>query len=420
MNERRVRDLFPVPEHIKKGDFVVKLGEGIEHPKETAETYVATPALVDAFDRALQLVGSGVSDARSQAAYLHGSFGSGKSHFMALLSLMLSGSEEVWRLPELHGLREKHPFLGKKKLLLLHFHMIGQESIEAAVFSRYVEHVRTHHSTETLPGLFADEKLFDDARRMLEELGEDAFFAPMNEGPPGGGWGKLGAANRWNRERFERAVASEKAEERADLFTALVRTRFSASAEGSTAKAFVPLDAGLATMARHASGLGYDAVVLFLDELILWLASRASDGGWLHTEVQKMVKLVEAQEMRRAVPIVSFIARQRDLAEMVGDDYAGAENVRLRDSLKYWADRYSSIGLEDRNLPAIVEKRVLRPKDSDADSGDVDHPFRAKPITHSGHADHPPGAEVGDRVAGRLSLLNAAAGTVKFLSPYSC
>jgi hypothetical protein len=361
----RVRDLFVVPDHIKKGDFVVKLGEGIERPKETAETYVPTPALVDAFDRALKLIGSALSDARSQASYLHGSFGSGKSHFMALLSLMLSNHEEAWRLPELHGLREKHPFLTQKKLLLLHFHMIGQESIESAVFARYIEHVRAEHPTADLPGLFADEKLFDDARRMLDELGDAAFFAPMNTSPRGG-WGRLGAANTWTRERFERAASSEKAEERAELFTALARTRFSASASAQGAKAFVPLDAGLATMARHAAGLGYGGIVLFLDELILWLASRASDAGWLHTEVQKMVKLVEAQEMRRAIPIVSFIARQRDLASMVGDSYAGAENVRLRDSLKYWADRYGTIDLEDRNLPAIVEKRVLRPKDAAA------------------------------------------------------
>lgn len=370
-----VRDLFQVPDHIKKGDFVVKLGEGIEHPKQTAETYVPTPALVDAFDRALKLVGSALSDARSQASYLHGSFGSGKSHFMALLSLMLSNNEEAWRLPELHALREKHAFLGKSKLLLLHFHMIGQESIEAAVFSRYVEHCRARHPDADLPGLFADEKLFGDARRMLDELGDAAFFAPMNDGAStSGGWGKLAVANRWTRERFERVAASERAEERADLFTALVRTRFSASAEASSARAFVPLDSGLAIMARHAARLGYSGIVLFLDELILWLSGRAADFGWLHNELQKMVKLVEAQDMRREIPIVSFIARQRDLTEMVGDEYAGAENTRLRDSLRYWEGKYSTIALEDRNLPAIVEKRVLRPKD-DAARATLDEAF---------------------------------------------
>jgi len=130
-----VRDLFDLPEQIRKGDFVLKLSEGIEDPRTTADTYVVTPKLAQAFDHALTLVGSALRDGRSQAAYLHGSFGSGKSHFMAMLSLLLAGHEAAWRLPELHPLRAKHGFVGQKRLLELHFHMIGQESIEAAVLA---------------------------------------------------------------------------------------------------------------------------------------------------------------------------------------------------------------------------------------------------------------------------------------------
>src|SRR5260370_25626611 len=129
-----VRDLFDVPEQIRKGDFVLKLTEGIDNPRATAETYVVTAGLAQAIDQALGLVGSALRDGRSQAAYLHGSFGSGKSHFMALLSLLLAGNEDAYLIPELHPLREKYPFVGEKKLLELHFHMIGQESIESAIF----------------------------------------------------------------------------------------------------------------------------------------------------------------------------------------------------------------------------------------------------------------------------------------------
>ena len=62
-----VRDLFDLPEQVRKGDFVLKLAEGVAHPKETAATYVATPALVDSLDRAIKLVGSALRDGRSQA-----------------------------------------------------------------------------------------------------------------------------------------------------------------------------------------------------------------------------------------------------------------------------------------------------------------------------------------------------------------
>lgn len=51
---------------------------------------------------------------------------------------------------------------------------------------------------------------------------------------------------------------------------------------------------------------------------------------------------------------------------MVGEQYAGAETARLHDSLKHWEGRYNVIALEDRNLPAIVEKRVLKKKNEAA------------------------------------------------------
>ena len=46
--------------------------------------------------------------------------------------------------------------------------------------------------------------------------------------------------------------------------------------------------------------LGYDGVILFLDELILWLASRAADVSFVTSEGTKLVKLVEATPCRPA------------------------------------------------------------------------------------------------------------------------
>ena len=72
--------------------------------------------------------------------------------------------------------------------------------------------------------------------------------------------------------------------ERAELFTSLAETRFHSYREQNQ---FVDIDEGLAELSRHAKGLGYGGVVLFLDELILWLAHKAGDQEWLHNEVQR-------------------------------------------------------------------------------------------------------------------------------------
>ena len=128
----------------------------------------------------------------------------------------------------------------------------------------------------------------------------------------------------------------------------------------------MPLDEGLSVLSKHAQALGYDAVILFLDELVLWLASHAADIAFVNREGQKVAKLVEAMTADRPIPIVSFIARQRDLRELVGEHLPGAEQLGFADVLHWWEARFDTITLEDRNLPAIVEKRLLRPQSAEA------------------------------------------------------
>jgi len=119
------------------------------------------------------------------------------------------------------------------------------------------------------------------------------------------------------------------ADERSRLIGALVEEFFQSYKEVArgSEEAYVPLDDGLAIISRHAQALGYDALVLFLDELILWLATHAADQRFLNTEGPKVSKLVEAERADRPIPIVSFVARQRDLRELVGDSITGAEQL---------------------------------------------------------------------------------------------
>jgi aspartyl-tRNA synthetase len=70
---------------------------------------------------------------------------------------------------------------------------------------------------------------------------------------------------------------------------------------------------------------------------------------------------VEATNADRPIPLVSFVARQRDLRDLVGENLAGSVQVQFSDVLKHWEARFHRITLEDRNLPAIAERRVLRP-----------------------------------------------------------
>jgi hypothetical protein len=372
-----LRELIDIPEHVRKGDFVLRLSEGVIDPDGTLGEYVVTPELVRCFDQALDFVRDAVARRTSKATYLHGSFGSGKSHFMAVLHLILSGNTRARGIPELAGVISKHKdWLAGKKFLLAPYHLIGAHSMESGILGGYVDFIRRTHPQAPVPGVFLAGKLFEDARHLRETIDDTAFFARLNTNQESdGGWGDLESA--WDADRFETAMEADPgSEERTRLVSDLVGTFFrsySVQAEGQR-EAYLSLDKGLCVLSQHARDLGYDALLLFLDELILWLATRSVDLDFVKREAAKLTTLVEAQTPDRPVPIVSFVARQRDLRKLIGDHVAGAERLNFSDSLDWQEGRFSTITLEDRNLPAIAEKRVLKPL-GEAAKGELDAAF---------------------------------------------
>lgn len=367
-----LKDLISIPERVHQGDFVLQLSKGVTEPEQTLRDYVVTPQLVDAFSNAMGFIQQAVQTGGSKAAYLHGSFGSGKSHFMAVLNLLLAGNTQARATPELADVVARHSWTEGRKFLLVPYHMIGARDMESAILGQYADFVRKKHPDAPVPGFYLAEGLFKDARDLRAQIGDGPFFTKLNEGATGGGggggggWGEFDSG--WDAVSFEAAMLEPpNGEERSRLVGDLITQFFSAYRTlAGSGESFVSLDDGLSIMSRHAKALGYDAVILFLDELVLWLASHAADVNFVSREGTKLVKLVEATNADRPIPLVSFVARQRDLRDLVGENLAGSVQVQFSDVLKHWEARFHRITLEDRNLPAIAERRVLRPIDEAA------------------------------------------------------
>lgn len=361
-----IKDLISIPERVHQGDFVLQLSKGVTEPEQTLRDYVVTPQLVDAFNNAMGFIQQAVVTGGSKAAYLHGSFGSGKSHFMAVLNLLLAGNTQARATPELADVVARHSWTEGRKFLLVPYHMIGARDMESAILGQYADFVRTKHPDAPVPGFYLAEGLFKDAGDLRAQIGDEPFFAKMNQGSNGSanggsGWGEFDSG--WDAVSFEAAMLEPpNGEERSRLVGDLITHWFSAYRTlAGSGESFVSLDDGLSIMSRHANALGYDAVILFLDELVLWLASHAADVNFVSREGTKLVKLVEATNADRPTPLVSFVARQRDLRDLVGENLAGGVQSQFSDVLKHWEARFHRITLEDRNLPAIAERRVLRP-----------------------------------------------------------
>ncbi|MCT7353225.1 hypothetical protein N4P33_13725 [Streptomyces sp. 15-116A] len=378
-----LRDVLDIKEDLHSGDFKIALSEGFtDEAAGSIDDYVVTEQLQGEFRKALKLVGSALRKNASHAAYLHGSFGAGKSHFLTVLHAVLNGDPAVEGKARLREVvAENADWLPGKKFLMVPYHLVGAASLESALLGGYVKTVRRERPEAPTPLVFRADSLLADARELRAKIGDEAFIgllpAPVaapqtavkddddgddddDELKPIG----VAPAVGWTTAALDAAFRAPAGDPQRDqLLTALFNgpNKHYAETVSGDAAAYVALDDGLSEMSKHARLLGYDGVVLFLDELVLWLQARMADRTFINDEIQKLVKLIESSNPDRPVPIISFISRQRDLSQLVGSDILGSDVENLQAALEYLKERVTVIDLEDRNLPEIIKERVLKP-----------------------------------------------------------
>ncbi|MEU2034952.1 phage resistance protein [Nocardia amamiensis] len=364
-----LRDVINIPIRAGIDDYVLKLTEGIsaEHLRRTLAEYVLTDSLEQNFEQALGLIADAIGQRQSRAAFLNGSFGAGKSHFMAVLYALLGNELALRDDPALRSTFA--PLVGRydellpgRKILRLTYHMVGTDSLEEMLFRKYVEQIQRLHPGTTLPPLYLSDELLADAEFARATMGDDSFFA-MLSGPgdqPRSVWDNVDEQVAWTADRYHQArAAASESKERANLVTALANSMW----RSFTSQAqFVDLDKGLRLISEHAESLGYEAVVLFIDELVLWLTYHVRNHEFFARESQKLSKLVEASSTR-AIPLISFIPRQHDLRKWLSNDGAsGAEQEALDRAFHFQEGRFLPIRLGDDNLVEVAHARVLKPK----------------------------------------------------------
>lgn len=363
-----LRDVIDIPDRVGADDYVLRLTDSTNddaHLAAALDQYVVTASLRENFLAAIELVADALNKDTSRAAYLTGSFGSGKSHFMAVLYALL-GNHPAVRTNKFSDLTGRYDGeLSGKKILRLTYHLLGARSLEQAVLGGYVEQIRRLHPDAPLPAVHVSDALLADAEGLRAQIGDEEFLSRLGgESGSDDGWGGLLGAG-WDLPRYQAALqASPDEPARRELVSALAGSYFKAFAETAD---YIDLDRGLVAISEHAKSLGYDAVVLFLDELVLWLAFSVRDNEFFARESQKITKLVESSGRQRAIPLISFISRQMDLRKWFADAGAsGAEQEALDRAFQYQQGRFREIALGDDNLAEVAHARLLRPRDDAA------------------------------------------------------
>jgi len=208
-----LRDVLMIPERAGAEDYVLRLTDsvGVASAARTLDDYVVTPALADAFDAAMGLVAESITSGVSRGAFLTGSFGSGKSHFMAVLHALLRHDPAARAKAELQPILAGHDeVLLDRKVLPVAFHLLGAESMEQALFAGYLRQVSELHPGAPLPAIHQSDAVLVDAERMRQQIGDDQFFAGPNGGAQGtdDAWATLLGSGTWTAGTYDAARAA--------------------------------------------------------------------------------------------------------------------------------------------------------------------------------------------------------------------
>lgn len=355
-----LRDAIHIQPEVHDDDFVLQINRIGEASAQMVRDYVVTDDIATQFDEGLSLVSAAINGQnRSKGAFVHGSFGSGKSHFMAMMHLLLTGDASARSIPGLAGVVGKYQDLLSKNFLAVDYHLIGATSFDDALFSGYLKTIKAKHPDAPVPVLHRSDSLLENADQLRNRMGDEKFFEPMlglgGEASPG--WGSF-APQHMNAAEYDAARIKPAGDPARDhLVAELIKHHFPSAENTGT---WLGMTEGLQAMTRHAKSLGYDGMVLFLDELVLWLSNHLRNSEFIATETSKVTKLVETGAAHLDLPLISFVARQRNLKDFLGDTGVGAEKVAVDDNFKHWESRFTPITLPATSLPQIVHKRLLQ------------------------------------------------------------
>ena len=343
MLSQTVNSVFDLPPAVPPCIVKIQDFDAEQVIQENVRDYVITPNVGIALKKLVdRIIASCVRQEAGQGHYLHGSFGSGKSHFMSILGLMLENNPVVWAKESdiLRDIRNTHQaWLQEHPILVIPVYMLGQSSLRMACYNAANERLR---SLGLPPCEFSDaEKVIASFRTEVERYGETVFQ-------------QLEQNSGITAKRFERSANGNQDEK-----DALAGTILKYRQAGRSEKAQLYPDKfsdGMATLTRHAKSNNFFGVVFMIDELILYLTGKS--GRDYIDEFNDLVALADNSALDRMVPLWTIVSKQRNIQETIPDD---SSQQRVFEAIDHHKDRFpETTDLADTELIPIVQERVLR------------------------------------------------------------
>jgi len=348
---------LPTRDEITALRFVIKLEDSSEEEKRRLiRDYVLTPQVRLELPTILKNMRSVYHQTGDLGRFIHGSFGSGKSHFMSILGLLCEGDALAWSKddPLIQAQATEHRgWLKQAALLVVRLHMLSATrrgtGFDRAMYTAFNQALKRQGKAEFI--FLNTRGVLDDARQEAARYGE-LFWQRMRD---------AGVAE--SAEHFEQmAGGSTERQER------LSRQYLDFSGRNPDSAGLDPnWGEGLQRMATHARAQGFGGLVFLVDEFLLWLGEK--DRASFVEAINQLNTLVDHNTGPRAVPIYVFVARQRNVKEFFPDM---AQEDALHRHLDHHSKRFELTTLQDVDLRHIVRERVLRRRHPEAVQAVVD------------------------------------------------
>ena len=341
-----IRDAFDIPETTDLDTFITRLDtRDPDRIKRDLASFVLVDSVFEQVDKMLHVVGDRFKQGLDVGRFVHGTFGCGKSHLMAVLSKMFESEELVYEVgdPRLRELRGRHGWVDQQNLLVVRLNMMGKSTLVRGLYDAY----HAALPPGTAPAVLTNHaRVFELIDRDAERVGPATFFDMLVK--------ERVLPNK----AFYDAQRNGSLTQQLSLAALLLRWR-DGDASVRPESLWVKDDVGFERIATHASHLGYTAIVWMIDELIIWIRGKARQE--YIREINALSALVD-HDCPRALPFLAMLAVQQDISATCPEDLSEKE---FHDQLGFVSNRFSPwIHMAEQDLFEVTSRRVLKPKDT--------------------------------------------------------
>ncbi|CCU78665.1 hypothetical protein HSACCH_00804 [Halanaerobium saccharolyticum subsp. saccharolyticum DSM 6643] len=270
---------------------------------------------------------------KGQGFWVQGAYGSGKSHFMSYITVLLKDSKYWGNLPE--DIKDEYQdYYADKNYLTVNFTLSEVNNLKVKLFDEIEKEFKNERINITIK---KDEKIVKQfLEKEIDGLKKDWFYDILEN--------KLDIYV----EDWKKALESNDTSRLAEIIIAYRKEQDSFSQKEYREIIYPNINEGLEQISK-AINENFDGLVIFVDELSEFLQKKKSK----NQESESLETLQALGQRIKELPIWLLAAVQKNPAEIIDEDlYIGDEEEKV-------FDRFRPINLSEADIEEIIDQRII-------------------------------------------------------------